>query len=185
LSALIIGETIVYAAEAGMPQLDPRYWFSQAFWLLITFTVLYILVSKLFIPKIKNNIDDRERKIKDDLEKANSSKQSSEIKEREYTELILNSKKEVAKMMHESKKRLEKDMQQKKLSIEKQINDEIDKTKNEIMLLKRNSIPSIEKISEEITSKLIQEITGDNLNQSSIRAIVSDVTKKKLGKSLS
>ena len=88
-------------------------------------------------------------------------------------------------MMHESKKRLEKDMQQKKLSIEKQINDEIDKTKNEIMLLKRNSIPSIEKISEEITSKLIQEITGDNLNQSSIRAIVSDVTKKKLGKSLS
>ena len=87
--------------------------------------------------------------------------------------------------MHESKKRLEKDMQQKKLSIEKQINDEIDKTKNEIMLLKRNSIPSIEKISEEITSKLIQEITGDNLNQSSIRAIVSDVTKKKLGKSLS
>ena len=137
LSALIIGETIVYAAEAGMPQLDPRYWFSQAFWLLITFPVLYILVSKLFIPKIKNNIDDRERKIKDDLEKANSSKQSSEIKEREYTELILNSKKEVAKMMHESKKRLEKDMQQKKLSIEKQINDEIDKTKNEIMLLKR------------------------------------------------
>ena len=41
------------AAEAGMPQLDPTYWFSQAFWLILIFSLLYISIAKFFIPKIK------------------------------------------------------------------------------------------------------------------------------------
>ena len=35
-------ETDLFAAEAGMPQLDPTYWASQAFWLILVFTLLYI-----------------------------------------------------------------------------------------------------------------------------------------------
>ena len=44
------------AAEAGMPQLDPTYWASQAFWLILIFTALYLALSNLFIPKIKDNM---------------------------------------------------------------------------------------------------------------------------------
>ena len=36
----------LFAAEAGMPQLDPKYWASQAFWLILVFTILYISISK-------------------------------------------------------------------------------------------------------------------------------------------
>ena len=36
-----------------MPQLDPKYWASQAFWLIVIFTALYLVLSNLFIPKIK------------------------------------------------------------------------------------------------------------------------------------
>ncbi len=182
LSALLVGKNCLLAAEAGMPQLDPKYWFSQAFWLTITFATLYILISKLFIPKIKNNIDDRERKIKDDLEKAQYYKGNSEIKNKEYEKAIEKSNKEISKMINDTRKKLEKDIQIKKQSIEKQINDEIKKTENEIKDLKQNSISSIEKISEELSSKMIKEITGDQLNQSSIKAIVSDITKKNINK---
>ena len=59
------------AAEAGMPQLDPKYWSSQAFWLILVFTILYFSISKFYLPKIKNNLDDRENRIKDDIEDAN------------------------------------------------------------------------------------------------------------------
>ena len=49
----------VFAAEAGMPQLDPTYWASQVFWLTVIFhNLLFIL--KVFVPKIKGNIDARE-----------------------------------------------------------------------------------------------------------------------------
>jgi len=185
ISAYLAVITYLFAAEAGMPQLDPKYWFSQGFWLIITFATLYLLISKLFIPKIKNNIDDRERKIKEDLEKAKSYKENSEIKNREYERVIEKSKKDIAKMINDSRKKLDKDIQIKKRSIEKQINDEIKKTENEIETLKKNSLPSIEKISEELTSKIIHEVTGEQLNQSSVKAIVSDVTKKNFNKNIS
>jgi F-type H+-transporting ATPase subunit b len=53
----------LFAAEAGMPQLDPTYWASQVFWLIVVFTILYISIAKFYLPKIKNNLDNRENKI--------------------------------------------------------------------------------------------------------------------------
>ena len=70
----------LFAAEAGMPQLDPKYWASQAFWLILVFTVLYISTAKFYLPKIKNNLDDRENKIKNDLDDANKFQELSESK---------------------------------------------------------------------------------------------------------
>ena len=64
VNTLINGRLI--AAEAGMPQLDPKYWASQAFWLIIVFISIYLLISKIFIPKIKGSIDLREDKIRKD-----------------------------------------------------------------------------------------------------------------------
>ena len=63
LIALILGQSRIIAAEAGMPQLNPEYWLSQSFWLVIVFIALYVLIAKFFIPKIKLSIGDRERKI--------------------------------------------------------------------------------------------------------------------------
>ena len=54
-----ISEINLLSAEAGMPQLDPTYWASQAFWLILIFTTLYLALSNLFIPKIKDSIDNR------------------------------------------------------------------------------------------------------------------------------
>ena len=56
--------TVLFAAEAGMPQLDSKYWLAQSFWLIVIFTILYLALSKFFIPKIKNNLDNREEKLK-------------------------------------------------------------------------------------------------------------------------
>ena len=86
----------LFAAEAGMPQLDPQYWASQAFWLILVFTILYISISKFYLPKIKDNIDNRENKIKEDLENAQKYKEQSEKKLQEYEAIIENAKKEAA-----------------------------------------------------------------------------------------
>ena len=97
LIALVAINTDLYAAEAGMPQLDPKYWASQAFWLILVFTILYISISKFYLPKIKNNLDNRENKIKEDLENANKFKEQSEAKLKEYEKILENAKKEVSK----------------------------------------------------------------------------------------
>ena len=124
LSLLIASVAInieLFAAEAGMPQLDPTYWASQAFWLILVFSILYISISKFYLPKIKDNLDNRENKIKEDLENANKFKEESEAKLKEYDLILENAKKEVLKIHFESKSILDKDIQLKKDSMEKEI----------------------------------------------------------------
>ena len=177
-------KTDLFAAEAGMPQLDPKYWASQAFWLILVFTILYISIAKFYLPKIKNNLDDRENKIKDDLEHANKFQELSESKMREYEKILENAKKEVTKIHIESKNSLDKDIKIKKETIEKEIEKEILKAQKEINELKKGSISDIQKISENIASNIIETISGDKLNESSIKAAVEDISKKNIGKYL-
>ena len=182
--ALTAMSTNLYAAEAGMPQLDPTYWASQAFWLILVFLILYIAISKFYLPKIKDNLDNRENKIKEDLEYANKFKEQSEAKAKEYDIILMNAKKEVSKIHFESKNILDKDIQSKKEIMEKDIEKEILKAQKEISELKKNSISSIQIISGSIVSNIIENISGDKLNESSIKATVEDVSKKNMNKFL-
>ena len=187
LGAVLVLSTIkndLFAAEAGMPQLDPTYWASQAFWLILVFIILYISIAKFYLPKIKNNLDDRENKIKDDIDDANKFNELSESKLKEYEKILEDSKKEVIKIYLESKNKLDKDIQSKKNAMEKEINNEINKAQEEIVELKKNSISDIQNISKDIASNIIENISGDKLNESSIKAVVEDISKKNIGKYL-
>ena len=93
-------------------------------------------------------------------------------------------KKEVIKIHLESKNALDKDIRTKKELIEKEVEKEILKAQKEIVDLKKNSISDIEKISESIASNIIEKISGDKLNENSIKATVEDISKKNLGKYL-
>ena len=176
---MIFGKNLL-AAEAGMPQLDPKYWASQAFWLILIFTLLYLSISKFFVPKIRNSIDVRNSKIKDDLDEAKNLKDMSEKKLKEYESLIVNAKREVQKIYTDSKKKLNIDIQNKKKSVEKEIDGAVEKAQSEITNLKKNSIDDILKISEKMTATVIEEVSGDKLNESSIKATISEVSKKKI-----
>ena len=181
LIALSLGQSRIIAAEAGMPQLDPEYWLSQSFWLVIIFITLYVLIAKFFIPKIKLSIGDRERKIKDDLDEANKLKKISEDKIEEYEKLILENKKKLIKISNDAKRKLDLDIQKKRKAIESQIQNELDKAQIEIDNLKKGSLTSIEQVAEEIASKVVEDLTNEKLNQSSVKAIVSSTSKKRIG----
>ena len=172
------------AAEAGMPQLDPTYWASQAFWLILIFTLLYFTLSKMFIPKIKESIDDRENKIKDSLDEAQKLKSHAEEKLKVYEITIEDAKKEVHKIIFESKNKLNYEIQDNKKKIEKEIELEIKKAEQEIENLKKDSLISISTISEEMASKVIEQISGEPMNQSSVKAAILETTKKDLGRYL-
>jgi F-type H+-transporting ATPase subunit b len=189
LFLLIIGifttsEINLLAAEAGMPQLDPTYWASQAFWLILIFTALYLVLANLFIPKIKSSIDNRENKIKDDLDEAQKLKNLAEQKLKEYDLYIESAKKEVQKIIFDRKNKLNSEIKNKKKKFEKEIEIEIEVAEKEIKNLKNESLRSISTISEEMASKVIEQISGEPMNQSSVKASILETTKNNLDKYL-
>ena len=71
----------VFAAESGgMPQLNPEFWISQIFWLVLTFGTLYVALSKLILPKISANLELRKSQIQENIEAAEKKRRSSESK---------------------------------------------------------------------------------------------------------
>ena len=166
------------AAEAGMPQLDPRYWGSQIFWLVIVFISIYLLVAKIFIPKIKNNIDTRENKIRKDLEEAKNYKEEAEKKLKIYNDLIIKAKSESKKIIFESRQKLNESMQIKRDEIKKEIDKATKEAENEIKKFKSESIDKISLMSENISSDLLKNILGEEVNKSSIKATVLEIIKQ-------
>ena len=66
----------------------------------------------------------------------------------------------------------------------KEINQELRNAEKEIEKFKENSLINISSISEEITSSIVEAISGEPINQSSVKAAVLESTKKNLGKYL-
>ena len=174
----------LFAAEAGMPQLDPEYWFSQAFWLIIIFLSIYLLIARIFIPKIKSGIDMRESKIRKDLEEAKIFNEEAEKKLKSYKELIETGKMNAKKILLNSSQKLNEDMQEKKNKIQKGIEQETHNAEKEIQKFKSDSLSKVSAISEEIASGLIKDIFGEDLNRSSVEATVSQVIKERKLKKL-
>ena len=182
--AFLANSKALFAAEAGMPQLDSKYWASQGFWLVLVFVCLYLAMANFFIPKIKNNLNNRDSKIKNDLDEAKKFKDESEKRQKEYEVTIDKAKKQVQKILSENKNKLNLEIQKKRRTIENEIEKEIQKAQKEIILLKKESVNHISKISEEVTAKVIEEISGDKLNESSIKAAVLETSKSHLKKYL-
>ena len=169
----------VFSAESGgMPQLDPEFWISQIFWLTITFGILYLVLSKFILPKISSNLELRKSKIQENIEAAEKQRESSEIKLKEYDEIILKSKIEAKNIFKNAREKIIKDINSKKEILDKQIDDEIRNAEREIEALRKVAAEKINKIAIETSSDLLKKLIGTEINNSSISAIVDDLSKK-------
>ena len=166
------------AKSGGMPQLNPEFWISQIFWLTLTFGILYIVLSKLILPKISDNLESRKSQILENIEAAEKQRQNSEEKLKEYEEIVSKSKMEAKNIFNQAREKALKDISAKKDVLDKQIDDEIGKAEQEIKELKKSAPDKINKIAIETSSELIQKLIGAEVNNSSISAIVDDLSRR-------
>jgi len=171
--------SVVESSESsGMPQLNPEFWFSQIFWLIIVFGVLFAILSKLILPKISANLEARKSQILENIEAAEKQREESENKIIEYEKIILDSKNESKNYFSKAREQILKDIDKKRKILEHEINEEIKKAEKEIIDLKNKSPEKINKIAVEASSDLVKQLIGVEVNNSSISAIVEDVSRK-------
>ena len=179
LAVYFLSLNFIQAAESsGMPQLDPEFWYSQIFWLIITFGILYIVLSKFILPKISDNLEARKSQVLENLELSEKQRNESENKLKQFDNIILKSKIDAKNLFNESRKKLLDDINNKRQKLEEEIDKEIKIVEAEIEELKKKSPERINKIAIEISSDLIEQLIGANVNNSSITAIVTDIANK-------
>ena len=164
--------------SGGMPQLNPEFWVSQIVWLVLTFGILYMVLSKLILPKISDNLESRKSQILENIETAETQGEETEKKLKEFEKIILESKLEAKNYFNEARQKILEDINNKRAALEKDIDNEISAAEQEVNNLKIGSSEKIKNIAIATSSELIKQLIGEEVNNSSISAIVEDQSRK-------
>ena len=171
-----------FGSETGMPQLNPEFWASQTFWLILIFSILYLIIWKIFLPKITYSIENRKFRIVNNLDEAQKLKENAEKKLKEYDEIIKKSKNEAKKIIEDSKKKLDRDIENKKQKFNVEVEEELKVVEKEIKNLKKSSLSNISNIAVQTSTEVIKQIIDTEVNKSNVSAIVEDIIKRKIEK---
>ena len=128
--------------------------------------------------KCRVNLESRKSQILENVEAAEKQRQNSEEKLKEYEKIVLKSKMEAKSIFNQAREKALKDISAKKEVLDKQIDDEVGKAEQEIKVLQSGAAEKINKIAIETSSELIQKLIGAEVNNSSISAIVDDLSKR-------
>ena len=145
--------------KAGLPQLDFNTYPSLVFWSVVSLIIGYILMKYLVTPNIKSILNNRETNIQNDLVKAKTSSQETEkIKENiinSQTELKSRSQLIVNQALSETKQNIEK----KEKDINQKLNEKVVQAEKQIMETQKLVIKEVINNAEELTAKVIQNLT--------------------------
>ena len=119
-------------AEGGMPQLNPDYWVSQIFWVILIFGILYVILWRIILPKINENLENRKSQILTDLDDAQKFKDQSEEKLSEYNKILNQAKQEAKKILDGTRKKVNRDIENKKNQFNLEIRKKLKKPKKKL-----------------------------------------------------
>ena len=180
--ALVVYANQAFGSETGMPQLNPEFWIAQIFWLILIFTSLYLIIWKIFLPRITYIIENRKSRVVNDLGEAQKLKDNAEKKLKEYNEIIEKSKKEAKKIVDDNKKKLDRDIENKKQKFNDEIEKELVAIGKEIKDLKKTSTSNIADIAAETSAEIIRQIINTEVNKSNVSTIVNEMAKREIKK---
>lgn len=165
-------------AKEGMPQLNPEFWLSQIFWLIIFFGLLYFLIYKFFSPKLFSLIDQRADFLKSLINETENNKSKIQELDNEYNKIISEAKKKSKENLAKLNEEFNEKILIKKKDFENYLKIETTKVENDINHFKQQALDNISDIVSEFSKELIEKIIGAKPNDSNFKAIISEISRK-------
>ena len=154
-----------------MPQLDFSTFLPQIFWLFISLSFLYIVLSRYALPRVSDVIEERKDIIAQDID---SAKEYSEESEKAIEELNLNlskAKTSSQNLINKSIQDIKEDSEIKKSSLIKEINNQISEAEGEIKEKKETALAEISSISESLAIEMLENLSVGEIDKGKIAAL--------------
>ncbi|MGK0266201.1 MAG: F-type H+-transporting ATPase subunit b [Maricaulis sp.] len=161
-------------ASGGLPQLDVSTWPGQLFWLAVTFTVLFMMMWKVVLPRIRNAIEERRDRIADDLDTAAGFKQKADDSAAEYERLLLEARAKAHSLALGNRIEVDKAMAAEAELADREIAKRQDAAEERIAQMRTKALAEVNSIAVEATRAMILRLTGAELDDTSIEAAVAD-----------
>lgn len=143
-----------------MPQFDINTYYSQIFWLIITFSLLYIFVCKFIVPNIERVLNNRQSNIQDNIVKADALALEVEKLNKSYNEEVTRISTEIDKLKKEKIDSLEVEFSIKKSNLEQNLLKLINQNIKDIKLVAEKFRTSKIDATIMLAASIIEKITG-------------------------
>jgi len=145
-----------------MPQLDPSSYFSQIFWLTLTFLSLWFVMSWLIIPRISEVIEARRRKIDDYIQKAESINQKALSTLERYESALSKAKEQTKKQILQTKENAALEIEQKQAAFEHELTSKIAENEFAIAKDRKETLEAVDEVSVKSAAAILQKLNLAN-----------------------
>ena len=160
-----------------MPQINqlPDIFFSQLFWLAVVFGIIYFWIGRGMVPKIQSVVEDRDKKIADDLAAAQRAREDAEASEEAYRARIDASRSEAMKVAQEAKNQAALDTEKRLKAVDEKIGKKIADAEAKIRDAADKARRELEPVAAEAASELVSKLTGQTIAATDAQATVKAV----------
>ena len=155
-----------------MPQLDPEFFISQLFWLVVFFSFLLFFLWKVSLPRIAKVIEKRQNTIDENLSYAKELQEQAQKIENKINNQINQAKQDTDDQIKKTISSLQDDVVSKLTVLDKDLEDKISKSEKEIMKNRDNEIKNIDKEILNITKITLSKLTNIDLSDNEINSII-------------
>ncbi len=143
-----------------MPQLDIATYLSQLFWLAITFGFLYLLTTRVILPRIGQTLENRHRRIAEDLEMSERLHRQAEEALAEHDRLLAESRAQAHDMVRAEKERITAELDRRRRELESQLAARISQAEKELKQAKDAALAELEGTVGELAAEIAARVTG-------------------------
>lgn len=167
-----------HGAKSGLPQLDISTFASQIFWLILSFAVLYVIISRFAAPKIGGVIADRAGRIKGDLDAAADAKKASEAAIANYERALTDARARAVKLSDEIRNKVQAEANAKNEAASKQLAADTAKAEARIAEMRAGALAKLSSIARDTAGEIVQKLTGESVPAGELDAAVSSALKR-------
>ena len=147
-------------AAVGMPQLDFSTWPNQIFWLLVTLVVIYLVLSRIALPRIGAVLADRKSTITNDLAAADELKQKAVEAEKAYNDALSSARSEAAKIVAAAKAEIQKDLDAATAKADAEISAKAAESEKTILAIRDGAAAAVAEVARDTAAELVAALGG-------------------------
>jgi len=171
----------VVAAEGGgggLPQLNPDSFASQLFWLFLSFGVFYLLMSRVALPKVRLALEERDRRISSDLEKAEELKREAETILADYEKALSEARSKASALLSEASDKAAKDAAERSAALDDKLNKRLKEAEERIATAKSEALENLRGVAGEAAQAALGKLTGLEATDKQLEAAIDKAMKE-------
>jgi F-type H+-transporting ATPase subunit b len=159
--------------EASFPPFDSANFAPLLIWLALTFGLLYLLMSKIALPRVKNILHDRQEKIRHDLNEAHEMREKAQAAAAQHDKTISDAKAKAQAVAQENAARLHDESEAKRHTIEAELNAKLAAAEASITEMKTKALGNVSAIATDTAAAIVQRLTGKTADKWAIERAIA------------